>query len=112
MTADYYDNAEFVEDGRTGMVAAHPPGFPAWDTSPEDVRKALPSIPAEFVRALTEKTAILIENPELRRRMGQAARAEVESGKFSLTRKNQKLKAIFDQAAASYCATQKEYGLR
>lgn len=98
VTTDYYDNAEFIEDGRTGMVVPHLRHVPPWDTSPEEVRAALPVPEPSFIDALVRKTAALIENPELRRRLGQAAREEVERGKFSLEHKNRQLKAIFDGA--------------
>ena len=43
---------------------------------------------------------MLIVNPELRRKLGKAARWEVESGKFSLTKMNGKLGQIFNEAIA------------
>ena len=101
VTTDYYDNAEFVEDGRTGMVVRHHGNLPPWDTSPREVREALRVPDPAFVRALVGKTAELIENPELRQRLGRAAREEVEKGKFSLERKNQLLKCIFDRAVGA-----------
>jgi hypothetical protein len=44
-------------------------------------------------------TALLIENAELRRRMGKAGRALLEK-RFSLSEKNRRLKTILDQATA------------
>lgn len=98
VTTNYYDNAEFVEDGRTGTVAPHRRNLPPWDTSEHEVEKVLNIPDPGFVRGIVEKTAVLVEAPELRRRLGRAARDEVENGKFSLIRKNQQLKSIFDQA--------------
>jgi hypothetical protein len=97
VTTDYYDNPEYVEDGRTGMIVPHRRNVPAWDTSEREVRRALEVRDPEFVAALVEKTAVLIENADLRRQMGCAARADVET-KFSLAEKNYKFKNIFDQA--------------
>jgi glycosyltransferase involved in cell wall biosynthesis len=97
VTTDYYDNPEYVEDGRTGMIIPHHRHLPRWDTSEMEVRRAMEKPDADFVSALIAKTATLIENPELRHRMGQAARASVEAN-FSLTVKNRKLKAILDGA--------------
>ena len=98
VTTNYYDNAEFVEDGRTGMVARHRRSLPPWDTSEYEVAKVLDAPDPEFVRGIVEKTAVLLEQPELRRRIGRAARNEVERGRFSLAHKNQQLKSIFDCA--------------
>ena len=97
VTTNYYDNAEYVEDGRTGMIVPHRRDVPPWDTSELEVRRALEVSDPEFVQALVEKTAVLIENKELRQRMGRAARADVET-KFSLAEKNRKFKNIFDRA--------------
>jgi glycosyltransferase involved in cell wall biosynthesis len=97
VTTNYYDNAEYVEDGRTGMIVPQRRDVPPWDTSELEVRSALEVSDPEFVQALVQKTAVLIENKDLRRRMGRAARADVET-KFSLAEKNHKFKNIFDRA--------------
>ena len=44
------------------------------------------------------KTSLLIENPDLRRKMGKAARWEVDHGRFSTEKRNERLKRIFDEA--------------
>jgi len=46
---------------------------------------------------LVEKASLLIENKEFRRKIGKAARQEVETGKHSINYRNQKLKQIFDE---------------
>ena len=97
VTTDYYDNSEYVEDGRTGMIVPQRQHVPGWDTSELEVRRALEAPAPVFVKALVEKTRVLIENSELRRRMGRAARSDVET-KFSLSEKNLKFKNIFDEA--------------
>jgi len=97
ITTDYYDNPEYVDDGRTGMVIPHHRHLPAWDTSEEKVRRALETPDHELVKALVEKTAVLIENTEVRERMGHAARASLEAH-FSLAEKNRKYKTILDAA--------------
>lgn len=60
--------------------------------------KAIRDFENEVVQELVEKTSILIENPKLRRRMGEKARWEIEHGKFSIEERNRKLKRIFDEA--------------
>jgi glycosyltransferase involved in cell wall biosynthesis len=97
ITTDYYDNPEYVEDGRTGMIIPHHRHLPPWDTSEMKVRRALETPDPHFVKALVEKTAVLIESAELRRRMGRAGREDLEK-RFSLTEKNRKLKNILDLA--------------
>jgi glycosyltransferase involved in cell wall biosynthesis len=97
VTTDYYDNPEYVEDGRTGMIIPHHRYLPPWDTSERKVRRALETPDPDFVRSLVEKTAVLIENSDLRRRMGRAGRARLEAH-FSLAEKNRKYKRILDEA--------------
>lgn len=97
ITTDYYDNPEYVEDGVTGIILPHHRLLPPWDTSEMRVRRALGTRDPELVRALVQKTAFLIENAEVRRRMGRAARGAVER-RFSLSEKNRKLKNILDEA--------------
>jgi glycosyltransferase involved in cell wall biosynthesis len=97
VTTDYYDNPEYVEDGITGMILPHHRSLPPWDTSEMRVRRALGTRDPGFVQGLVQKTAVLVENAELRRRMGSAARALVEK-RFSLAEKNRRLKNILDTA--------------
>ena len=51
----------------------------------------------KVVEEIVEKTSILIENSELRRKMGKAARWEIERGRHSIEKRNEKLKKIFEQ---------------
>jgi len=60
--------------------------------------KTIEPVDPQVVAELVEKTSILIEDEDLRRKMGRAGREEVETGKFSLEKRNNKLKRIFDDA--------------
>jgi hypothetical protein len=51
-----------------------------------------------LVNDLVEKTSLLIENKEMRRKMGAAGRWQVEHGKNSLAYRNIRLKTVFDRA--------------
>ena len=55
---------------------------------------------SEVVRELANKTISLIEDKELRRKLGACGRYEVEHGKFSLAKRQERLKQIFDEATA------------
>ena len=101
ITSDYYDNPEYIEDGRTGFVARHGRRLPSWDTSPREVLEAVREPDPGLVGELVEKTRLLIEQPALGRRLGAAAREEVEHGKFSLEVKNRRLQAVFERALAA-----------
>ncbi len=66
-------------------------------TGPKKWKDASLSTDPKVIRELVEKASLLIENKELRRKMGKAARQEVEAGKHSIKYRNQKLKQIFDE---------------
>lgn len=52
----------------------------------------------DVVESLIANTSKLIESSSLRRKMGAAGRTEVESGKFSIKRRNNQLKRIYEEA--------------
>ncbi len=107
ITTDVWANPEMVRDGETGFVvrksekvAYYTENFiPNWDYHPESqFMKSIKTTDPKVVAELVEKTSLLIENPELRRRMGKAGRQEIESGKFFIEKRNEKLRRIFDEA--------------
>ena len=105
VTIDAYANAELVEDGKTGFVVRRSSSIPYDNfyfglSSQRGFFKAVKQLDEGVVRQLTEKVSTLIVNPELRRKMGKAGRWEVEHGKFSIEKRNEKLKKIFDEATS------------
>lgn len=105
VTVDTWANPEYVEDGKTGLVAPKSKRLayycrdafqPFFATS--RFQKVMHQPDPEMAVNLAERVSLLIENPELRRRLGKAGRWEVEKGKFSLIKMNEKLKRIFDEA--------------
>ena len=52
----------------------------------------------KVIKELVEQVSLLVENKELRRKMGKAARQDVAVGKHSITYRNQKFQEIFDEA--------------
>ena len=105
VTIASWANAEYVEDGKTGLVTPRsgkvPPYFadtrqPSFLAS--SFSQAMRAPDRDAVVALVATVATLIESPELRQRLGKAARWEVEQGKFSLKRMNAHLARIFGEA--------------
>lgn len=104
VTIDVWANGELVQDGVTGLVAEAPDapylnqfGAHNWSHEPgfiepfeRNVERSVGSLAAAMLR--------LAEDAPLRRRMGQAARKEVVSGKFSIGVRNAKLKRIYEDA--------------
>jgi glycosyltransferase involved in cell wall biosynthesis len=105
VTIDSWANAEYVDDGKTGLVSHRPsriPGYYANTHQPIIIDPQFANLvrtpDREIVDELAARVSLLIENPELRRRMGLAGRWEVEHGRFSLGRMNDKIRHIFDGA--------------
>jgi len=104
VATDVWANGELVDDGRTGFlikgsgkVRYFDENFvPLWG-EPRFMR-AIRQVDSRVVEELVEKTSILIENEGLRRSMGKAGRQRIEEGNFSISKRNQKLKKIFDEA--------------
>lgn len=105
-----YATAELIEDGKTGLLirpAKHVPYYVGdclptgtGDGLDRDFRRAVRRTDPDMVRDLVKKTVILIDNPELRWRMGKAARWEAEYGRFSMELRNSMLGRIFDEATS------------
>lgn len=105
VTINAWANPEYVEDGKTGLVARsstrlpyYYPGTRQPNWADPSFRKAIRTPDPEVLADLVSKVGLLIENPELRRRLGRAARWEVDYGRFSLAAVNRQLAMVFDDA--------------
>ena len=104
ITTDVWGNPEMVRDGETGFlirksekIQYYTENFiPNW-SAPETLKAIKNAVDPAVVNELVEKTSILIEDENLRRRMGMAGRDEIETGRFSIEKRNEKLKRIFDE---------------
>ena len=98
--------SEFLKDGESGFLVQESEyvpqiqdGLPLSTASPL-VRKAIKTTDRRLVQDLVEKASILIEDRDLRRKMGAAGRWQVEHGENSVERRKAKLKEVFDQATS------------
>jgi len=111
VTTDVYSNDELVEDGVTGFLVKpsslvnyydpDEPYMPPMNTTPrrrEEFLRAIQQVDEGTVNDLVEKLSTLVEDADLRRRMGRSARWEVDEGSHSIQHRNRKLKAIYDEA--------------
>ena len=97
---DDFTLPELVEDGFNGfLVKSHVHWYPyaSTGTGQEYQKKAEEDHP-ETVKELVDKISILIENKELRKKMGENSFQLVESGKFSIKKRNRTLRKIYDEA--------------
>jgi len=108
VATDVYNSPEFVEDGVTGFLVkgAMPctgPGFLSkWQDFASFVRVVERSCFPELIDELMRRIAILVENPELRVRMGQEAMRRERHGRFSIQERNTKLRRIYAEALDSH----------
>jgi len=99
-----YDVPEAVQDMKTGVLVENHPKLPlyAWNGTPNHHDKSLLLQIRHYrpwrVKQIVEKTSLLIEDDSLRRRIGREARHLIEHGEFSIKKRNEKLKKIFDMA--------------
>lgn len=101
---DHEGVSEFLRDGETGFVVKESDNFRweqgglAWGNALRAARRSLKQTDARVVRDLVTFTSALVEDPVLRRAMGEAGRALVEVGDYSIRRRNEKLREVFDSA--------------
>lgn len=106
ITTNYGSTHEIISDGVTGFIVRGSgripcytenllpvPATPMRNLYLREIRKTEETI----VNGIVEKAGKLIEDPELRRKIGKAGRSEVELGRLSIGYRNQKLKTIFDR---------------
>lgn len=107
ITTNVWANVEQVEDGKTGFIIKKSkliqynsrtlvPNWSHYSTS--KFMKSIKIVDRDIVNALVDKTSILVENENLRRRMGKAGRASIEEGKFSFNKRRKVLERVFDEA--------------
>ena len=103
IATDVHSTAEHVIDGKTGLLL-RPGRLPdSYGHLPvagftNELLKAIRTPDPQVVAELVEKASLLIENEELRQRLGRKARDEVERGRFSIEQRNGVLKRILDKA--------------
>jgi glycosyltransferase involved in cell wall biosynthesis len=107
VTTDTWANSELIEDGKMGFLVHNPRSARFQEgpilhlTHPKYIKEIMKGPEPKVVEGLIKAISALIENPELRRKMGEAARWEVEHGKFSIKKRNEKLKKLLNEATGN-----------
>lgn len=102
ITSNVWANPEWVQDGITGFIINYSDPIPHYvgnfipNWSSLQCMNEYKKVNGKAVDEIIKKLSILIEDEELRRKMGKSGRREIEEGKFSLRRRNAILKKIFD----------------
>jgi len=104
VTCDMFSAPEIVEDGVNGFVVKHPmkwhnEKFQMVYSSFEEYIEKLKTFEDDlYFSKLAEKVLILLRDKKLREKMGKAGRKEIEEGKFSIEKRNKKLRKIYEEA--------------
>ena len=99
--SDGWGMEEYLDDGRNGLVVRGRHGTASW--ADEDAGVLRENYETTYtpdpvvVAGIVEAVSRLVEDRELRRRLGRAARADVET-RYNLANWNQGMKAAFDLA--------------
>lgn len=99
VVSDGWGFDEYVEDGRNALVVSGRYGKTSWmgeDGLLREDYKPMYSSDGKFVDELVKALSLLIENEDLRMKLGENARRDVEC-KFSINNWNKGLKKVFDQ---------------
>ena len=108
ITTDVWGNPELVKDGKTGFLIKKSRRVPYFMKSPKGVIyytpaffKAIRKTDYDVAKELAKKVSVLVEDDALRLKMGRNARREIETGIFSIKKRNEQLKRIFDEATTN-----------
>ena len=89
ITLDAFSRKEIVKDWKNGFVISYDKNISIYKIGKKE---------KEVVKKIVEKTSILIQSSSLRRKMGRYGRMLVEKGKFSIKKRNESLKRIYEEA--------------
>ena len=95
---DDFTLPELVRNGHNGFLVKCPVHWYDYREDPNKYCKLAKAPHKQTVKELVEKVSILIEDEKLRKRMGKKSFEMVESGEFSIQKRNSKLKRIYKEA--------------
>jgi glycosyltransferase involved in cell wall biosynthesis len=91
VTVGGHSRREIVTDNKTGFVIEEPQNFDVEHLDNLNNYK-------ELISQIEQKTELLIKNKKLRDKMSQNCLEEIKNGKFSIEKRNKKLKKIYEKA--------------
>jgi len=101
VATDMFAMSEIIDEGYNGFLIKtkmHWDKYVKFDPKYKQFNKDTTEYHPEMIKDLVKKLSLLIENKNLRKKMGQNAFKTVETGKFSIQERNKKLRRIYDEA--------------
>lgn len=89
VTVDGFSRKYIVDEGKTGFVIG---------SRKEIDRESIGKNEEVIIKELEKKTLFLLKNDKIREKMSQNCIEEVKNGKFSINRRNEKLRKIYEDA--------------
>lgn len=104
---DLWANSEIVQDGVHGFLVKPsdkipyllPGEVPGWGGDDSNFLQYMKFRDDRVIKDLVESLSKLVESDSLRKRMGEAGRKDVESGRASITKRNETLRRVYEEAA-------------
>jgi len=103
ITTDVWANSEIVKDKYNGLLIPASKHFPYYvlnnvpNSRTKGFNKAIKNIDHKMVGNIVKKVELLIKNKGLRKKLGENGKREIESGEFSIKKRNKKYKKLFDK---------------
>jgi len=91
ITVGGHSRKEIVTENKTGFVIEEPQNFDVIHLDNLDDYD-------QIINQIEQKTELLINDKKLRERMSQNCLNEIKNGKFSIEKRNKKLKEIYEEA--------------
>ncbi len=88
VTVDGYARKEIVNE-KVGFVVPRPSSINFYRIGKNE---------RWLIKQICEKASILIEDEKLRRKLGRNAKIEIDEGKFSVKKRNKKIRMIYEEA--------------
>ena len=101
VATDMFAMSEIITEGYNGFLIKtniHWDRYVKFDPKYKQFNKDATKYHPEMIKDLVKKLSLLIENKNLRKKMGQNAFKTVKTGKFSIRERNKKLRKIYDEA--------------
>jgi glycosyltransferase involved in cell wall biosynthesis len=102
VTTDTWANSEFISEGKTGFLVHNPKSAkftegPILHLTSGYLKEIIRCPSDEVIEGIVNKLSTLIDNSNLRQKMGKTAKLEIDEGRFSQYEVTKQLKRVLDE---------------